>query len=202
MGQSPIQHGMLSLSPRKGASRLVEREGPGLAQSVSCHYRGIAGGVLFLFCSVTFTSCVSSRIEYFADETYLPRGRTASVEWLPTEPTQPYVEIARITVGSANLSHETLREAVLDRARRLGADAVIDEKLALVASQAPFPNYEPGLLGPKGAAFGLYGYGWYTPYSSNPYILTQGATDQPRLDQYLSAVAIRYQHTATTDRLQ
>ena len=61
------------------------------------------------------------------------------------------------------------------------------------------PYFEPGLLGPSGAAFGLYGYGWYTPYSSNPYILTQGATDQPRIDHVLSGIAIRYHQDS--DRL-
>jgi len=55
------------------------------------------------------------------------------------------------------------------------------------------PYYEPGLLGPAGVAFGLYGYGWYTPYSSNPYILTQGATDQFRIERALSDIAIRFE---------
>jgi len=50
-------------------------------------------------------------------------------------------------------------------------------------------------LGPAGAAFGLYGYGWYTPYSSNPYLLTQGATDQPRIEHALSGIAIRFEET-------
>jgi hypothetical protein len=105
-------------------------------------------------------------------------------------------------VGSTSAGSDGLRQALLDRARRLGADAVIAETTVVVASAAPTPYYEPGVLGPKGASFGLYGYGWYSPYSSNPYILTQGATDQPRIDEYVSAVAIRYQPTPTTDPSQ
>jgi hypothetical protein len=61
---------------------------------------------------------------------------------------------------------------------------------------APTPYYEPGVLGPMGVSFGLYGYGWYAPYSSNPYILVQGAVDQPRIDTYISGVAIRYSEEA------
>ena len=70
----------------------------------------------------------------------------------------------------------------------------------VVRSQVGSPYYEPGLFGPAGAAFSFYGYGWYTPFTSNPYLLTQGATDQPRIDHYVSAIAIRYeQETVPTD---
>jgi len=88
---------------------------------------------------------------------------------------------------------ETLRQKMLDRARALGADAIVPGVPMIVKSQTGSPYYEPGLLGPAGAAFSLYGYGWYTPYSSNPYILTQGATDQPRIEHVLSGVAIRFE---------
>lgn len=54
------------------------------------------------------------------------------------------------------------------------------------------PNFEPGLFSPAGAAFLLYGYGWYFPFTSNPYIPSQDATDQSRIDHYVSGIAIRY----------
>jgi hypothetical protein len=101
------------------------------------------------------------------------------------------VEVARITVRSSSYSLETLRQTML--ARALGADAIVSDVPMVVKSQPGSPYYEPGLLGPGGAAFGLYGYGWYTPYSSNPYILTQGATDQARIEHALSGIAIRYE---------
>ena len=90
---------------------------------------------------------------------------------------------------------ETLRQTMLDRARALGADAIVPGVSMIVISQPRSPYYEPGLLGPAGAAFGLYGYGRYTPYSSNPYILTQGATDQPRIEHGLSGIAIWFEKT-------
>jgi hypothetical protein len=103
--------------------------------------------------------------------------------------------MARITVRSSNYSVETLLHTMLDRARALGADAIVPDVPMVVISRLRSPYYEPGLLGPAGAAFGLYGYGWYTPYSSNPYLLTQGATDQPRIEHALSGIAIRFEET-------
>lgn len=153
--------------------------------------------VLTLAVTASLTGCVGTRIEYFTDTTYPQRNATAAVEWLQAEPTRPHVEVARITVRSSNYSLETLRHTMLDRARSLGADAIIPEVPMVLMSQVGSPYYEPGVLGPAGAAFGLYGYGWYTPYSSNPYILTQGATDQPRIEQALSGIAIRFEETRT-----
>ncbi|HEY6287806.1 MAG TPA: hypothetical protein VIW48_00015, partial [Nitrospiraceae bacterium] len=136
--------------------------------------------ILTLAVSAFLAGCVGTRIEYFTDTTYPPRSTGAPVEWLTAEPTRPHLEVARITVRSSNYSVETLQHTMLDRARALGADAIVPDVPVVVISRPGSPYYEPGLLGPAGAAFGLYGYGWYTPYSSNPYILTQGATNQPR----------------------
>lgn len=148
---------------------------------------------VFLAMSVLLIGCADIRVEYLTDETYQPRRTTNDIEWLIQEPAQPHVEVARITVRSTSLGEDGLRRRLLDRAYSLGADALVTEAPFDVISLVGSPYYEKGLLGPAGAAFGLYGYGWYSPYSSNPYILTQGATDQPRIDRHLSAIAIRYQ---------
>jgi len=149
--------------------------------------------ILAIVLAASLTGCVGTRIEYFTDDSFQPRDSAAPVDWLTAEPARPHVEVARITVRSSNYSLETLRETMLERARGLGADAVVPDVPMVVMSQPGSPYYEPGLLGPAGAAFGLYGYGWYTPYSSNPYILTQGATDQPRIEHVLSGIAIRFE---------
>ena len=149
--------------------------------------------ILTLTVTAFITGCVGTRIEYFTDTTYPPRSTAAPVVWLTAEPARPYVDVARIIVRSSNYSVETLKRTMLNRAHALGADAVLAEVPMVVLSRTGSPYYEPGLLGPAGAAFGLYGYGWYTPYSSNPYILTQGATDQPRIEQALSGIAIRFE---------
>ena len=151
--------------------------------------------LLTLVLTGLLTGCVGTRIEHFTDTTYPPRSDAASVDWLAGESTRPHVEVARITVRSSNYGVETLRKSILDRARTLGADAIVPDVPITVMSLPGSPYYEPGLLSPAGAAFGLYGYGWYTPYSDNPYILTQGATDQPRIEQTLSGIAIRFEET-------
>ena len=149
--------------------------------------------ILTLAVSAFLTGCVGTSTEYLTDRTYEPRSTATPVEWLTAEPARPHLEVARITVRSSNYSMETLRQTMLDRARALGADAIVPGVPMIVKSQTGSPYYEPGLLGPAGAAFSLYGYGWYTPYSSNPYILTQGVTDQPRIEHVLSGVAIRFE---------
>jgi hypothetical protein len=151
--------------------------------------------ILIFAVSALLSGCVGTSTEYFTDTTYSPRSAGTPVEWLTAEPARPHVEVARITVRSSNYSMETLRQTMLDRARALGADAIVPSVPMIVKSQTGSPYYEPGLLGPAGVAFSLYGYGWYTPYSSNPYILTQGATDQPRIEHVLSGVAIRFEET-------
>ena len=125
------------------------------------------GRTILTFAVTAFlTGCVGTRIEYFTDSTYPPRSTAAPVDWLTAEPARPHVEVARIIVRSSNYSMETLRQTMLDRARAVGADAIVPDVPMVVLSQPGSPYYEPGLLGPAGAAFGLYGYGWYTPYSS------------------------------------
>lgn len=143
--------------------------------------------------SLLVTGCAGIRVEHLTDETYAPRRAANQIEWLDQEPARPHIELARILVRSSHLSDESLRNALVTRAHALGADALISEVPMTIATPAGSPYFEPGLFGPSGAAFGLYGYGWYTPYSSNPYLLTQGATDRPRIEHALSAVAIRYQ---------
>lgn len=153
-----------------------------------------------LYFTVLLSGCVSTRVEYFVDHPYPVREPDTLLEWLSTEPSRPHIELARITAGSANLSEDTLRWKILDRARMLGADAVVAEGAALAASLAHPPFYERSLFGPMGAAFGLYGYGWYIPYASNPFLLTQGAVDIPRVDRYLSGLAIKYRPAQDTDQ--
>lgn len=143
--------------------------------------------------------CVSTRVEYFVDPPYPAQESGSPIEWLSTEPEQPHIELARITAGSANVGEDTLRKKILERARSLGADAVVAEGTADVASLVNPPFYERSLFGPMGAGFGLYGYGWYTPYASNPFLLTQGAADIPRVDRYLSGLAIKYRPAQGTD---
>lgn len=161
-----------------------------------------AAPFLFPLClTVLLSGCGSTRVEYFVDPPYPPHDPKSQVEWLSSEPNRPHIDLALITVGSTTQCEDTLRRKVVDLARSLGADAVVVQGIALVHSLPNPPYFEPSLFGPMGAGFALYGYGWYTPYTSNPFLLTQGATDIPRTDRYLSAVAIRYKEQRTTEEM-
>lgn len=151
---------------------------------------GRIGAILML--SSLLAGCISVSVEQLSDHVYPAQASTVLIQSLSADPARPHIDLALITVSSANASEAALRQKIQDRARTLGADAVILGPAGTLVSMAHSPYYEPGLFGPAGAAFGMYGYGWYTPYTSNPYLFTQGAVDQPRLDQFLSGVAIRY----------
>jgi hypothetical protein len=147
--------------------------------------------IICVFCGLV-AGCANSRVEYFTDDIHPRQPGANPVEWLPEPPSRAYSEVARVTLTSVIIGEEGLRESLLHWAEKLGADAIIPERPTVIMSPAPTPFYERGILGPMGAAFGLWGYGWYTPYSSNPYILVQGAVDQPRLERALSGTVIRY----------
>lgn len=49
---------------------------------------------------ILLTGC-STRVEYFTDAAYPPRGQASQVDWLDEEATRPHVELARITLTSA-----------------------------------------------------------------------------------------------------
>lgn len=147
--------------------------------------------ILFVF-PVLVAGCANSRVEYFTDDIHPRPPGAKPVEWLPEPPTRAYSEVARVTVTSTSIGVEGLRQSLLERAGKLGADAIISERPIVILSPAPTPYYERGILGPMGAGFGWYGYGWYAPYSSNPYLLVQGSVDQPRIERSLSGMAIRY----------
>lgn len=149
----------------------------------------------FIIATALLFGCVTGvehSVEYLTDQTYPPRNPATEIEWLDMAPSRPHVKLARTVVSSVNVDFDGLRKDLLNRARALGADAVIAQRPAEVSSKVGSPNFEAGQFGPKGTDFNLYGYGWYTPNTSNPYLLTQGATDQPRVDRYLAGVAIRY----------
>jgi hypothetical protein len=95
--------------------------------------------ILTLVLIASVTGCVGTRIEYFTDTTYPPRSTAAPVEWLTAEPARPHVEVARITVRSSNYSVETLQRTMLNRARALGADAIVPDVPVVVKSQSASP---------------------------------------------------------------
>src|SRR5512141_2100196 len=81
--------------------------------------------VMIFSMSLAVMGCAGIRVEHLTDETFVPRRAISQIEWLNQEPIGPYFEVARIVVSSANLSPESLRRALLDKAYALGADALV-----------------------------------------------------------------------------
>ena len=100
-------------------------------------------------------------MEHFTEETYAPRRAANQIEWLDQEPAQPHIELARILVRSSNLSDESLRKALVNRAHALGADALISDVPMTIATagkqqQGKFAaDVTSRQIGPSVAAFGL-----------------------------------------------
>lgn len=97
--------------------------------------------ILALEGSAFITGCLGTRTEYFTDTTYPSRSTADPVEWLIAEPARPHLEVARITVRSSNYGMETLRQTMLDRARALGADAIVPGVPMVVKPQTGSPYY-------------------------------------------------------------
>lgn len=103
--------------------------------------------ILSLTLSASLTGCAGTRIEYLTDTAYPSRDSALPIEWLAGEPTGARVDIARMTGRSSNYSLETLRHTMLDRARALGADAIVPEVPTIVGSGPGGLYYEiVGLL--------------------------------------------------------
>jgi hypothetical protein len=75
---------------------------------------------LAVFC---LSGCAGVNVVMLSTESFTPQ--TSNVEILEREPSRPYVQIALLTVDSLWLSLESKREKIVEKARTLGADAVI-----------------------------------------------------------------------------
>ncbi len=144
---------------------------------------------LILLTFLLLTACVSVRVEPLTHESYPPRVSGEPVQWLETEPNAPYVELARIIATSQNADEDRLRDKILARASKMGADAVVLGKSDVLESMGPSHLYE-STMGPGSSNVGLYGGGWWNYY--DPWSFVQSTADETEWTQYLSGTAIRY----------
>ena len=146
-------------------------------------------------------SCVSVQVEPLTRESYPPRtGSVSSVIVLSKEPAQFYVKLARIIATSQSADKDRLQDRILDRAKGLGADAVILGKVDVLESLGPSPLYE-STLSPAGAGYSSYAWGpwgWWDPFYLDPWSYVQGAADQREWTTYLSGIAIRHEQSERT----
>jgi hypothetical protein len=78
---------------------------------------------LFTFAGFCLSGCAGVNVVMLSTETFTPQ--TSQVEILEREPNRPYMQIAVLTVDSLWLGVDSKREKILEKARTLGADAVI-----------------------------------------------------------------------------
>ena len=78
---------------------------------------------LFTLAGFCLSGCAGVNVVMLSTETFTPQ--TSQVEILEREPNRPYVQIAVLTVDSLWLGVDSKREKILEKARTLGADAVI-----------------------------------------------------------------------------
>lgn len=155
----------------------------------------IAGGVGVVAIAALSASCVSIQVEPLTHDSYPPRtGGASSVAALTEAPLQPYVKLASIVATSGSATEDGLRDRILERAGRLGADAVILGRFDMLESMGPSPLYE-STQGPAGGWSTSYvwgPWGWWDPFYLDPWSYVQGAADQRSWTMYLSGLAIRY----------
>jgi hypothetical protein len=88
----------------------------------------------------------------FGEHRYKPKPKDAVIDVLLKEPTRPYELIGMITVKKqATLRFETISEeelypALIDEARKLGADAIIDIKFEIYEVDAVFSTHDKDAL--------------------------------------------------------
>lgn len=144
------------------------------------------------------TACVSVQVHPLTQQSYPPRPGGGPMALLQEEPARPHIKLAKIIATSRNASEETLRDRILERARGLGADAVVLSKIDTFESMGPGPLYE-STLGPAGTYYSPFWGDWWSPFYLDPWSFVQGAADQRQLMMYVSGLAIRYEQGKTAD---
>ena len=126
------------VKPGQGGVRIRYRDRQGWIPNPARF--GFALSALYLF-----AACVSVQVEPLTQQPYPARASTKSVELLQAEPPRPHVKLARIIATSRSASEETLRDRILGRAWKLGADAVILGQADVIKSMGPSPLYQSTL---------------------------------------------------------
>jgi hypothetical protein len=78
-----------------------------------------------LLCLVSAACAPPVDVIPFTSETFPPKASGEQVAVLDQKPTRPHIEIAELDVHSDMVGFERLQRAILERAAKLGADAVV-----------------------------------------------------------------------------
>ncbi len=143
------------------------------------------------------SACVSVQVDPLTTKAFEPRSGAEGVTQLQREPNHGHVQIARIVATSEYASEETLRDRILERAKELGADAVVlgDADVRRLSDRGPTfqSTMGTGVPGATGAtSTNSYRNGYWNPFRMDAWSFAQGAGGGQGWMLHMSGLAIRY----------
>lgn len=147
-----------------------------------------------LLCLFLSSACVSLQVDPLTTKEFEPRQGAEGVTTLQREPNHGHVQIARIVATSEYASEETLRDRILDRAKELGADAVVlgEADVRRLSDRGPTFQSTMGTAIPGGVSSNSYRGGYWNPFRMDAWSFTQGAGGGQGWMLHMSGLAIRY----------
>lgn len=147
-----------------------------------------------LLCLILSSACVSLQVDPLTTKEFEPRQGAEGVTTLQREPNHGHVQIARIVATSEYASEETLRDRILDRAKELGADAVVlgEADVRRLSDRGPTFQSTMGTAIPGGVSSNSYRGGYWNPFRMDAWSFTQGAGGGQGWMLHMSGLAIRY----------
>lgn len=147
-----------------------------------------------VLCLALSSACVSVQVDPLTTKAFEPRRGADAVTTLQREPNHGHVQIARIVAMSEYASEETLRDRILDRAKELGADAVVlgDADVRRLSDRGPTFQSTMGTAVPGGVSSNSYRSGYWNPFRMDAWSFTQGAGGGQGWMLHMSGLAIRY----------
>lgn len=147
-----------------------------------------------VLCVALSSACVSVQVDPLTTKAFEPRPGTEAVSTLQREPNHGHVQIARIVATSEYASEETLRDRILERAKELGADAVVlgDADVRRLSDRGPTFQSTMGTGVPGGVSSNSYRSGYWNPFRMDAWSFTQGAGGGQGWMLHMSGLAIRY----------
>ena len=140
------------------------------------------------------SACVSVQVDPLTTKAFEPRSGGEGVTTLQREPNHGHVQIARIVATSEYASEETLRDRILERAKELGADAVVlgDADVRRLSDRGPTFQSTMGTGVPGATSTNSYRSGYWNPFRMDAWSFTQGAGGGQGWMLHMSGLAIRY----------
>ena len=123
--------------------------------------------------------------------TYPPTPQDSVIDVWPTEPSRPYVKIAKLIATSESDREDLIREKIVEKAKSIGADGVIMGKVDMLEHMGN-PRFQSTLTSEVRYSVFSGGPGMGIPMFFDPWTYQQTSANEKSWTMYLSGVAIRY----------